>query len=258
MTALLRTELRKCWSRRAVHLFGGLALAGIALAGVLVFINSAKPENSFHLVNLKQVYHGTSVSLIILGIALAASFMGAEWGAGTITTLLTWEPRRVRVYIAKLVAAVIFTFVSAIILQIILGAALLPSAIAHGSTAGADRAWLVSTAGSVARGALIAALGAGIGLAIGALARNTTAAVLSAFFYLFVLENLVRGLKPHWMGWLFGDNAAIFIVGHKLAGDSSAGPLLSHGPLQALLVVCAYSAILTAAAIALFVRRDVT
>jgi ABC-2 type transport system permease protein len=204
------------------------------------------------------VFEGTSAPLIILGIALAASFMGAEWGAGTMTTLLTWEPRRGRVYAAKLIAAAIFAFVSAVLLFIVLGLALLPSALVHGSTAGADAQWFSSTTGSILRGALVAALGAGIGLAMGSLARNTTAAVLVAFFYLFVLENLIRGLKPHWVGWLFGDNAGIFIVGHRVITNSGAGPVLSHGPLTALLVVFAYAVILSAAAIALFLRRDVT
>jgi hypothetical protein len=256
--ALLRTELRRDWSRRAVHLFGLLALAGIILAGVLVFINSSKTRSPFNLVDLQDVFRGTSVSLILLGIALAASFIGAEWGAGTMTTLLTWEPRRGRVYGAKLVAALIFAFVSALLVMIVLGLALLPSAFAHGSTAGADGSWFLATAYSMLRGALICALGAGMGLAIGSLARNTTAAVLIAFFYLFVLENLVRGLRPQWIGWLFGDNAQIFVVGHRITVDTSHGLMLSHGPPMALLIVAAYAAILSAAAIALFLRRDVT
>jgi ABC-type transport system involved in multi-copper enzyme maturation permease subunit len=256
-----------------VHLFGALALAGIILAAVLVFINSAHPgqvcqatqtgthcrsANAFNLVDLKQVVRGASISLLILGIALAASFIGAEWGAGTMTTLLTWEPRRGRVYAAKLLAAAIFAFVSAIVVLIVLGLALLPSALAHGSTAGADASWALATAYSVFRGALICALSAGMGLAIGSLARNTTAAVIAAFFYLFVLENLVRGLKPHWIGWLFGDNAAEFVIGHRVMVDTSQGTILSHSPIAALLAVCAYTAILSAAAVVLFLRRDVT
>jgi hypothetical protein len=48
MMALIRAELRRDWSRRAVHLFGLLALAGIALAGVLVFLNSAKAGSGFN------------------------------------------------------------------------------------------------------------------------------------------------------------------------------------------------------------------
>jgi ABC-type transport system involved in multi-copper enzyme maturation permease subunit len=257
-----------------VHLFGLLALAGIILAGVLVFINSAHPtqvceatkagaehctsQNAFNLVDLKQVVRGASISLLILGIALAASFMGAEWGAGTMTTLLTWEPRRGRVYAAKFVAAAIFAFVSAIIVLIVLSLALLPSALAHGSTAGANADWVRATTYSVLRGGLICALSAGIGLAIGSLARNTTAAVIVAFFYLFVLENLVRALTPQWIGWLFGDNATEFVIGHRVVVDTSQGPILSHGPVAALLGVGAYAAILSVAAVWMFLRRDVT
>jgi hypothetical protein len=61
--------------------FGLLALAGIALAAVLVFINSAKTGNGFDVVDIKNVFEGVSAPLTILGIALA-SFMGAEWSAG--------------------------------------------------------------------------------------------------------------------------------------------------------------------------------
>ena len=39
----------------------------------------------------------TSTFVVLLGVALAASLGGADWSAGTMTTLLTWEPRRIRV-----------------------------------------------------------------------------------------------------------------------------------------------------------------
>jgi ABC-2 type transport system permease protein len=254
---LLRAELRRCWSRRAVHLFGLLALAGIALAAVLVFINSAKP-GSFDVVDIRDVFKGVSAPITILGIALAASFMGAEWSAGTMTTLLTWEPRRSRVFFAKLVAAAIFTFVSAMLLQAVLGLALLPSALAHGSSAGANAHWLWSTTATAARAATVAVLGAAIGLGVAMLARNTTAAVLGAFFYLFVLENLIQGLKPQYAGWLFSENAGIFIVGPKAADSTGNGVIVGHSSLQALLVMCAYAAVVTAVAVTAFLKRDVT
>ena len=96
-----------------------------------------------------------------------------------------------------------------------------------------------------------------MGLAMGTLARNTTAAVIITFVYLFVLENLVRGLRPEWVGWLFGDNAGIFIVGHRMSTGAS-GSGLSHGPGIALLIIAAYAGVLSALALALFLRRDVT
>jgi hypothetical protein len=258
MTALLRSELRKCWSRRAVHLFGLLALAGIALAAVLVFFNSAKPGNRFDVVDINNVFQGVSAPLTILGIALAASFTGAEWSAGTMTTLLTWEPRRGRVYAAKLIAAAIFTFISAIVLQIVLGLALLPSGLAHGSTAGVDAHWFGTAAASASRGALVAVLGAAMGLAIASLARNTTAAILVALLYLFVLENLIQALKPQWSGWLFSQNAGIFIVGPKAANNPGNGVIVGHSSLEALLVLCTYAAVVSVVALVLFLRRDVS
>jgi ABC-type transport system involved in multi-copper enzyme maturation permease subunit len=238
-------------------LFGLLALAGIALAAVLVFINSAKPGNSFDVVDINDVFQGVSAPLTILGIALAASFTGAEWSAGTMTTVLTWEPRRGRVYVAKLVAAAIFTFISAIVLQAVLGLALLPSGLAHGSTAGVNAHWLGTAAASASRGAIVAVLGAAMGLAIASLARNTTAAILITFFYLFVLENLVQGLKPQWSGWLFSENAGIFIGGPKAAQNGGIG-IITHTSLQALFVLCVYAGIVTVVSVALFLRRDVT
>jgi ABC-2 type transport system permease protein len=258
MTALLRSELRKCWSRRAVHLFGLLSLAGIVLAAVLVFLNSAKPGSAFDVVDIKSVFEGVSAPVTILGIALASSFMGAESSAGTMTTLLTWEPRRLRVFVTKLLAAAVFTFVSAILVQVVLGLALLPSGLAHGSTAGVNAHWFWSTAATATRAAIVAVLGAAIGLAIASLARNTTAAVLGALLYLFVVENLIQALKPQYSGWLFSENAGIFIVGPKAADNSGNGVIVGHSSLQALLVMCAYAAVVTVVAVAMFSRRDVT
>jgi ABC-type transport system involved in multi-copper enzyme maturation permease subunit len=271
MIGLLRAELRRCWSRRSVHLFGLLALAGIILAAVLVFINTVQPtlvctatstgkhciKQTFDLVDLNEVFQGISAPITILGIALAASFMGAEWGAGTMTTLLTWEPRRGRVYAAKLIAAAIFTFISAVILQIVLGLALIPSVLAHGSTAGANGHWYLIALGSVTRGAIVATIGAGIGVAAGALARNTTAAVIVSFVWLFVAENLIQGLKPLWSGWLFTVNAGLFIAGPKSL-QGSPNIVVGHTQFQAFLVDLAYAVVVSAVTIWFFLRRDVT
>jgi hypothetical protein len=69
MIALISTELRRDWSRRAVHLFGLLAFAGIALGAVLVFLNSTKPGNGFSVIDIRDVFKGVSAPLTILGIA---------------------------------------------------------------------------------------------------------------------------------------------------------------------------------------------
>jgi hypothetical protein len=54
----------------------------------------------------------TSTFVVLLGVALAASLGGADWSAGTMTTLLTWEPRRIRVLLVRaLVVAAVYVVV---------------------------------------------------------------------------------------------------------------------------------------------------
>jgi hypothetical protein len=118
---------------------------------------------------------------------------------------------------------------------------------------------LWSTTATAIRAAIVAVLGAAIGLGIASLARNTAAAIIGTFFYLFVLENVIDALKPQYSGWLFSQNAGIFIDGPKAVSDAASnGELLGHSELQALLVMCAYAAVVTVVAVTLFVRRDVT
>jgi hypothetical protein len=303
MMRIVAVEVKRFAWRRSFRLFGLLALAGIAVAAVIVFVQSeptsgasvdvayraavrdcirsfegggpeqvppgyedaedfctqAVPveafDRTFRLTSLEDVFQGTSVPLIILGLALGASFIGAEWHTGTITTLLTWEPRRARVMAGKVLAAVMGVFLSAVALQSILGLVLWPVAAMRGSTAGVDAAWFADVAAVVARGALVAGLAAAIGFAIASVARNTTTALIIGFVYFAVAEGILRGLRPHWQSWLIGDNAAAFVT-------ADPGQVFSlgrgHGVLASLLVVAGYAAGLVLVATAWFKARDVT
>jgi len=58
--------------------------------------------------DLDSLLAGTASLVVLLGALLGSTLGGADWSAGTMTTLLTWEPRRVRVYVARaLVIAVL-------------------------------------------------------------------------------------------------------------------------------------------------------
>ena len=60
----------------------------------------------FHRKRLEGVLHGVTGTLAIIGWALGATLVGAEFTSRSMTSLLTWEPRRWRVFIAKSIAAV--------------------------------------------------------------------------------------------------------------------------------------------------------
>jgi ABC-type transport system involved in multi-copper enzyme maturation permease subunit len=248
VNALLSTEFRRFWSRRLVRIVAALVILGILVAGVIVFATQ-----SYDLVTLPDVFLGTSFVFVILGWLFGASFVGAEWHAGTVTTLLTWEPRRTRVIVAKVVAAVVSVFLVSLVLQAVLGGVLAVDAATQGSTAGTDGAWAADVAGVGLRVALVSCIFAGVGFGIASIGRNTAAALGVGFGYIVIVENLVRGLRPAWTPWLLTENAGLFLI-----GDPADFPNLHRSVLEAGLYLAAVATLLLVAAAAQFRARDVT
>ncbi len=242
-------------------------------------LESIRPEyfydasREFRLRGLPDILRGTSFILIVGGWLLGASFVGAEWHAGTMTTLLTWEPRRLRVLATKTLAAVVVVFALAIVLQVLLSMVLAAAAGLRGSTAGTGGAWLRELVGVGLRSGVVASLAAVMGLAIAGIGRNTAAALGIGFAYLAIGEGLLRGIRPAWGRWLLGDNAATFIDGraHSFYGPfhtvaSGPGGLVYGGRptvfvrtvAEAVAIVVVYAAVLLVLAALSFRARDVT
>ena len=206
-----------------------------------------------HLTDISDILLGISVLIMILMWLVGASFIGAEWRHGTITTLLTWESRRIRLMLTKVAAVVLFAFVVSLLIQLAVAAALAPSAYAFGTTAGADSPWLWDLIRQSLRIAGVAAVMGAVGFALASLGRNTAAALGVGFAYVVVVENLIRALKPHWQPWFFSDNAAVLVT-----ADPS---ILAQGDLsvaRSAFVVGGYTLLLLLAAIGIFRSRDVT
>jgi len=202
----------------------------------------------YDLVGLPDVLMGTSLVLVSVAWILGASSIGADWHAGHITTILTWESRRGRVMLAKIAASLTSVFLVSLVIQAFLGAALAVAAAGAGSTAGADAAWLAESAGV----ALLSTIFAGFGFGLASAGRNTAVALGVGFGYLVIVENLVRGLRPQWTPWLLTDNAGLFIV------DSPIDfPLLARSTVGAGLYLAAVGAVLLLVASGLFRTRDV-
>lgn len=208
-------------------------------------------DSRFHLTALSDVAMGLSVPALILAWLLGASAVGAEWHNRTVTTTLTWEPRRTRVLAAKAVGNSIVMFVLTIALLTVLAAALYPAAAIRGTTAGVDAAWWREFAEIVLRAGVLSAVAGAMGFAIAAIGRNTAAAVGAGFVYIAIVESVVRGYRPSWTRWLIGDNAATFVFGPEEVG------LIGRGRGGAVLLLGTYAlTLLTVASIA-FARRDV-
>jgi ABC-type transport system involved in multi-copper enzyme maturation permease subunit len=247
MSRLLASEFRRFRSRRLVKALVALELLAIVATGVIVVLTQ-----EYDLVGLPDVLMGTSLVLVSVGWIMGASSIGADWHAGHVTTILTWEPRRGRVMLAKIAASLASVFVVSLVIQALLGAALAAAAAGAGSTAGADAAWLAETAGVALRVALLSAIFAGFGFGLASAGRNTAVALGVGFGYLVIVENLVRGLRPQWTPWLLTENAGLFIV------DSPIDfPLLARSTVGAGLYLAAVGAVLLLVASGLFRTRDV-
>lgn len=216
-------------------------------------------DQSLHLTDLwsatgddDSVWAVTSVFLGIGALIGAASMVGAEWKAGTFTTLLTWEPRRVRLAVAKLGAAAILAAVVTILLQLVLAAALFPTMALKGTTSGADGEWLRAAAGGLGRSGALAGLAAVTGAGVAMVGRNTAAALGGAFAYLAIGESILRAWKPAQSRWLLGENATIFLTGRRLEGAPFERPVA-----LATVTLVGYTLAIAAAATVSLRSRDV-
>ncbi len=209
-------------------------------------------DDRFKLSNLKGVLQGVTAPLVIVAWVIGASSIGAEWQARSITTLLTWEPRRGRVLVAKVMAAIIVAGVFSLVSWALLSAALWPVALVHGTTAGTGGGWLRSVGGVVLRGELMIAIATSVGFAVASIGRNTAAALGVGFAYFLVVENVVGNFLAGFRRWLILGNSIVLI-----SGKDSGGEVAGRSVLVAGLYLSSVAMVLLVVATVLFQRRDV-
>jgi hypothetical protein len=268
MSHLLVVEVRRALHRRLVWALLALALLGIVVAGVVEFLAS----RDLDLAVLRGAGHqdpavmtdwwisgstdgplAVGALLLVMGALVGgASVAGAEWRAGTVTTVLTWEPRRARLLGARVAAAGLLAAMIAIVLEVLLLVAFVPSVLAHGSTAGVDGAWLLMVLAALLRIGLLVGLVAAVACSLATLGRNTAAGIVVAWVWLAFVESALRGWKPGLAQWLVADTTSVVLGWGELEGDRAG-----LSPVVALTIVLLYSGLLIAGATATFCRRDV-
>ncbi len=261
MIALTASEFMRIRSRRLVWVLLILLLLGIVIAAVLVAAHSTRPApgefappGSFALATLPQALQSTAFLLIVFGLVVGASSVGADWQAGSMTTLLTWEPRRTRVFVIRLLVVAGFVFVSVVILEAVLSLALALVAATRGSTSGTDSAWMGDVIKTALRIGAMGVLGTCLGISVSMLGRTTAASLGAVFVYLAVLESIVRALVPSASPWLLGPNVVVFVEGIA----SSPGTQQTLSFVHAVGVTAAYALMPLVVAAVAFRGRDVT
>jgi ABC-2 type transport system permease protein len=209
------------------------------------------------LVDLPAILEGVSSITSILGLVIGASFVAASWQTGTISTILTWEPRRLRWFASRILVIVVGVFGMTVSIVAFLSAGLAIAATLRGSTEGLGGAWWTDVLTTSLRVSVAAALSGVIGGAVAAIGRHTAAALGVLFVYTAVLEGLVRALRPLWTPWLLGDNLVAFLSWRTTDFQVSTFESYTITPGRAVFAILGYTAITLALGFTLVRIRDV-
>jgi hypothetical protein len=178
-----------------------------------------------------------------MGILVTAG----EFRHGTATSTFLISPDRRMVIGAKLAAASLIGFVVGIAASLLVLAIGLPWLAAEGVAVTSYRGEIALGLGGAIAATALAAL---VGVSLGALVRNQTAAITVAFIWTQVVEGVLVGFAPEIGRWFPGGAAS------ALAGVATPnGGLLPMGAAAMLLV--AYGVAFAIAGTSTLVRRDV-
>jgi ABC-2 type transport system permease protein len=203
----------------------------------------------------------------VFALMLGVFALGSEYGWGTLKTLFTQRPGRLRVLAAKLAALAIVLV--PFVLTLFAAGAVASYVIAQIEGAPVDwpSAWLLVRA--IAGGWLILAVWAALGVLLGVLTRGTSLAIGVGILYALVIEGLlsafaesVSALEPLTNVFLRANGYSIAAgLGASSQNIESNGPGAFSGPFvdspQAIAVLAAFTLAFAALTALLLRRRDV-
>lgn len=267
---LLGSEIRRLAARRLV--LWTLLVSIIAILLLVIFITTRSDPNGLNdqdVMTLGQLWltraaaesqavprdnaiATISVLSYLLVIVIGASAIGAEYRAGTIGTVLTWEPRRIRLLVARLAAAAIIGMVYFLVVHLVfIGMWKIGVALNGRSEVPADfwRDLFVL----LGRATLLAGVLAVISGAIATLGKNTAAAMGIWFGYLIAIEAILRSQVDSLVPWFLTPNAGAFYGWESVTQNAHT---VTAG--SGLVLLAFYVLLFGGVAAAVFQRRDVT
>lgn len=242
MTGAIRSELRKMLSLRTTYLLAGGA-AAIAVftvvgsgAGQVIDTSTPLPE--------QQSWLFTSLLTRLVFVLVGIRVITEEYRYGTLTPSLLATGSRLRLLVAKLVAAAAAAVVMALLAQLALVVALTVLGEQGGRgallTAGAG----TSLAGMAGAAALLAAFG----VALGALVRQPVPATVGAVVWLLLGEDLLQVRLG---------TAADYLPGYAGLAMSGAADATGLGPAAGAAVLVGWLLLVLVPAAFWLQRRDV-
>jgi ABC-type transport system involved in multi-copper enzyme maturation permease subunit len=227
-------------------------------------------ESSMWIGDLRHVVEGAATFTILIGVILAASLGGADWSAGSMATLLTWEPRRILVLLARAIVVATLVFVFTLVIQLVLTGAFALAVSLRGTTGGHPPGLIEASARTMIRVSTMAAAIGIVALSLATLGRSTVASLGVLFGYLILFEGVIAGFSHGTQDKLLVRAAGVVVsrqpilgfhetisssVGGISSGSNGAYILLGLG--EAWVVVGFYVVSLLGLALLVFRARDV-
>jgi ABC-2 type transport system permease protein len=204
----------------------------------------------------------------VLALMLGVLGFGSEYGWGTLKTILTQRPGRLRVFGAKLLALAAVLVVFVLVVFALGSLASYAIAVREGADVAWPSTWLLLR--GLAAGWLILAVWAAFGVLLAVLSRGTALAIGVGILYALVIEGLLSALATQvslfdrLVEFFVRANAYSLVVPLGVSSDDvgDRGPGSFSGPFvdgqQALLVLASYAAAFLVLSGWLLRRRDVT
>lgn len=250
MRNLVHAELLKLRTTRMFYFNALAALAFVPVSLAIAIFTAGQSGGGPALDTSEGVRHVMSaassgtVIVLILGILV----MAGEFRHNTATSTFLVSPDRRRVVGAKLLASSLVGAGLAVVASVLTLAIALPWLAAKD----VDVSVLGGDVGPVLLGAMAAtALYALVGVGLGSLIRNQTAAVVVALVWVMVVEGLLVSFLPEVGRWLPG--GAVAALTGVATADGGLLPMWAAG-----LLFGAYGLMFAAVGIHLIVRRDVS
>lgn len=147
----------------------------------------------------------------LVGFVIGASFVGAEWTAGTMAHLLIWEPRRMRVLLAKALAVVVVLAGVGLGVTAVAVGGHYVVAVVRGELAGTTSGVWQSLGLRALRATALGGFAGLVGMAIAGALRHTAAALGAAFAYFLGGELAIRAIWIKSETWLLSSNVAAWV-----------------------------------------------
>ena len=208
--------------------------------------------------DLTDTLQGVSIVMIFMSVVLGASFVGAEFHLGSLTSQLLYEPRRWRVHASKATTAALGCAVFTAFLCIALGAMIFVGSELHGIVSGIDASWWNHRLVQLGRATGSSAAAAVMAYCVAVITHRTSAAIV-AFFIMYPVIGIIHpGVAVFGVLSRFAPLRGLLSVAVDPRGNGNGGvDLLTRTSAGGIALTVVWVGALLAASGGLFARSEV-